>query len=183
METQIPDSNLSEEVNPFAFFHYLKTCKKGEGIQILSEINFKTLGLIKDISYYEVLTFKTFICELIYNGINLFPEICEYTIICKNKNGISSLTLGLFEDISDDGNQCMAAYSCYQNEKDTEPIIYHMELKDIKHLYCNNRYQNVDNDIVNTFMVLLYMGGSVPPNVSTAYRINKKYFKNILKIK
>lgn len=167
---------------PFYFFHYLKSTKRGDGLQLLSEVNCKTLGLVKDISYYEVLTFKTFICELIYNGINLFPEICQYTIICKNEKGISYLTFGLFDDIADDGHPCMATFKCYQNEKDTEPIIYHLELKDIKHLYCNNRHQDVDSDCVNTLMILLYMGG-ISPNVSTTSKVNKTHFKNILKIK
>ena len=77
----------------------------------------------------------------------------------------------------------MATYRCYQNENDTEPILYHLELKDIKHIYCNNHFSSVDSPTINTLIVMLYMGGDSMPDITTSFKINKKYYKNIKKIK
>jgi len=167
---------------PFTFFKYLRINKSEEEINLVSEIDTKKIHLIKPFNYYEVLTFKTFICEIVYNAINMFPDICEYVIVCKNENGISYLTLGFYEEIADDGHPCMAIYKCYQNEKDSSPIIYHLELKDIEQLYCNNRHDAVDASTINTLMCLLYMGGS-SPSVSTFSKVNKTKLKQTLKFK
>ena len=168
--------------NPFAFFKYLQMCKRGTGYQLLSEINTKNVCHIKELQYYEVMCFKTYICELIYNAINLFPDISEYTIICKNEIGIAHVNLGLFETIADDGEPCMAKFNFKSFEEEDDEVKYDLELAEIKDLYCNNRHQDVRPDIINTLMVLLYMGGHLP-TVVTSYKINPESLKNRLKFK
>ena len=165
--------------NPYAFFNYLRICKKGETV-LISEVNHNTLYNIKPMGYYKILTFKTYICELVYNAINLFPTICEYTITCKNELGTSYLTFKIFQEIEDDGHPCMAQYKCTQI--DEEDILYNFNLQDIKKLYCNNRYHDDNSETVNTLVVLLYMGGE-EPTVSTSYKINPDYIKNTIKFK
>jgi hypothetical protein len=165
------------EENPYAYFHYLKTCKSGNGLQLLSEINTNELHIIKSQEYYDILTFKTFICELVFNGINLFPEISCYSIICQNEIGISSLNLGLFEETMDDGHPCMAKFINLVLDS-----TYKMSLKEIKYIYCNNRYHQFQSEFINTIISLMFMGGSMP-KVTIKTRVNKAYYKNILKIK
>ena len=161
--------------NPYAFFHYLKTCKS-KGSYILSEINPKSLYNIKLNEYYNCLSFKTYICEIIYNAINLFPDISEYRIMCKNECGETYLSFALFEDeIMDDEHPCMAKFKSVELEE-----IYTLSLKEIKSLYCNNRYSDIDTDIVNTLVMLMYSDGSTP-TVYTSYTINKDVVKQATK--
>uniref|UniRef100_A0A6C0AYE3 Uncharacterized protein n=1 Tax=viral metagenome TaxID=1070528 RepID=A0A6C0AYE3_9ZZZZ len=175
-----------DKLNPFAFFNYLKRTHQDKPC-LLAEINEKNLYLVKHHSYYEILSFKIFICELVYNGINLFPEICEYTITCENEIGTCQFILGNFEVPAEDGLPCMAVYKNLgkqniKKEDREEPIVCHFELQDIKKIYCNNRHSNVGQDEINTLVMLMYMGGSMP-TVSTTSKINKDYFKDKLKIK
>ena len=163
--------------NPYAYFHYLKTCKKGEGFQLLSEVNIKLLDCLKTKDYYDCLSFKTFLCELIYNAINLFPDISEYTIKAENDMGISFFILGIHEDLADDGHPCMAKLISVEVD-DT----FGLNLKQIKSLYCNNRHNDVDTELINVLVLMMYMGGTMP-KLSTSFKINKDRYKNVLKFK
>ena len=160
------------EENPFGFFNYLKLCKGSYGFHLLSEVNTNILYHIKPMEYYEVMTFKTYICEIVFNAINLFPDITEYTINCTNENGISIMKLGRFDDLSDDGLNCMAKFICV--DMDMEYLLTH---NDVKQLYMNNRHENVQPDVVNTLVALMYRGGHLPL-LKTSYVINKENLKN-----
>ena len=162
--------------NPYAFFEYLKICKGGDWLQLLSEINLGGIKNLKSLDYYEIITFKTFICEIIYNAINLFPDIHEYTIRCENPNGISWLTFCIFDETDDNKHPCMGKF-----KSGVTGLVHELSLLEIKHLYMNNRYSDIDHDVVNMFMVLMYMGGNNIPKVTTSYKINKP--SNQLKFK
>ena len=96
--------------NPYSYFKFLKTKKQGYGTDLLCETNTKNLFTSKNWSFYELFAYKLYLCELVYNGINLFPEICEYTITCKNKTGTSYITFGIFSEIGEDGHPVMGKY-------------------------------------------------------------------------
>jgi len=102
--------------NPYAYFNYLQTCKGGDYIHLLSEVTIGEKESVKENKYYNALSFKIFICEIIYNAINLFPEIEEYTISCSNENGTSHLKLGIFGELSDDGFQCLGKFISIEAE-------------------------------------------------------------------
>ena len=166
--------------NPFAYFNYLKICKsKGDGFECLSDVNFELIHNLKIKKYYDIISFKTYICELIYNAINLFPEIDSYTITCKSEDIISVLTFGFFDEIAEDGHKCMLKFKNNEASHD-----YLFNLKEIQQLYCNNRYNDDNNpdSIVNTLLAFLLMTGSVP-TVTTEYTISKKELNKKLKIK
>ena len=166
------DSTFENFDNPFGYFHFLKTCKNGDGLQVISEINNDTLYFIKSKRYYDILGFKTYICELIFQAINQFPYVIEYTISCTNEVGTTHFKLGSFDDIGDDGHPCMAKFIGLDPEDK-----YDLSLKDIKQVYCNNRYNDIDHDVVNTLVILLIMGGEIP-KIKTGYVLNPEMIKN-----
>jgi hypothetical protein len=158
--------------NPYYFFEYLKTYKKGDGLELLSEISaLQSLNSVKSMSYYQISSFKTFICELIYNAINLFPEISEYTIRCENKLGWSSIQFSRFEELSDDTHPCLGKLTT------SEIGSYCLQCSDIKHLYMHNRHKNIDINLINTIISILLMTDDFP-KVTTSFTINKTQLKN-----
>jgi hypothetical protein len=154
--------------NPYAFFEYLKICKGGDGLKILSEVNTSGLWNIKGMDYYEIITFKTFMCELIFHAVNAFPDISEYTITCESPNGTTWITLSNFETPEDDEHPCMAKFKSIVTD-----MVHELSLKELKYIYMNNRYNNINHDVVNMFMTLMYTGGNNVPKITTSYKMNK----------
>ena len=167
------------EADPYAYFSYLKRTKGGDtcNLSLLSEINLNKLNRIKSSEYYDLMSFKTYVCELVYNGINLFPDICEYTIISKNEIGTSSLKFSVYNEIMDDCHPCMGRFTSYELEE-----VYSLNLNNIANFYCNNRHVDVDVDVINALITLMYMSGSLP-KLSTSYKINPCYLKKTLNFK
>ena len=52
----------------------------------------------KSTEYWRYISFRTMICEMIYQAVNLFPEIEEYTITCTSNSIITTLQLGIYSD-------------------------------------------------------------------------------------
>ncbi len=166
--------NLTE--NPFGYFNYLKITKARSAMERISSVD-EYRHSLKPVRYFNLLSFRIYICELVYNAINLFPEISEYTITAKNENGTSTLKFGLFQELTDDGHLAMGVFkSNFDNER------FYLRLADIKSLYMANRHTEVDHTTVTTVIVSLYMCGSLP-DVSVEYKHNPDYFKDKLSIK
>jgi len=161
--------------NPYAYFHYLKLCKGGGSTQLVAEITPSNGHIIRSNEYYDTISFKTFICEMIYNGINLFPEISKYTISCKNEQGECQLIFADFSEQHENNSSVMSKFVGIDWG-------YNLELSDIKHLYCHNRHENVDLDTVNVMVALMMMGGTIP-RVSTKIEVNKDFYKTQTKFK
>jgi hypothetical protein len=162
-----------EEENPYAYFHFLKYTK---GNLPRFDYDLHVTNTIQCRERVEFITFRKFICELIYNAINFFPEICEYTITCKNESGISTLCFAVFEEMSDDDHFCLGKFVS------TDIDMYLLNLNEIKQLYMNNRNKDTDPFIVETLLMLMCMGGSIP-TVTTSFKINEKEFKGNFKTK
>jgi hypothetical protein len=161
--------------NPYAFFVYLKTCKSRDTIQLLAEVCPIKPGHVRSMEYYNIMSFKTFVCEIVFNAINLFPEIRKYTIIFENELGKSYLIFGLFQELSDDGHPSMGKFF--------GPDAYiNLTLNDIKELYCNNRHDNINSNVIDTLVAFTTMGGSAP-RVSTSFEMNEGIIKHKLKFK
>jgi hypothetical protein len=162
--------------NPYAYFHYLKVCRADNTMGLVAEIAPDTQHIIRNQDYYDIMNFKTYLCELIYNGINLFPSISKYTITCRNEMGESTMVFGFFNtECRDDNELCMAKFF-------GKDVAFNLSRKDIKDLYCNNRYEYIDADNINAFIVLLFMGGGVP-KVSTRFEIDQSQIKKQLTFK
>ena len=75
-----------EEDNQFGFFMFLTLCKSEDNffLNYIVQVGRR----IKCTDYYNIHSFKSYVCELIYNGIRLFPEICEYKISFRNKKNL-----------------------------------------------------------------------------------------------
>ena len=152
-----------EEENPYAYFYFLKYTKGNNELYIKIQ---KEVGKIPSREQVEFAVFKMYICELIYNAINFFPDVYEYTITCKNEQGTSTLCFAVFEDMCDDNHHCMAKLVTSDIE------MYNLNLEEIKVLYMSNRHEGVDSFIVDTMVMLMCMGGNIP-RVSTSYKLNE----------
>ena len=86
--------------NKFGFFHFLKITKGKSHMERISSVN-GYRPTLKPVRYFNLQSFRIYLCELVYNAVNLFPEICEYTITSTNENGTSTLKLGYFENTGD----------------------------------------------------------------------------------
>jgi hypothetical protein len=90
--------------------------------------------------------------------------------------GESTMVFGFFNtDCRDDNEPCMAKFF-------GRDVAFNLSRKDIKDFYCNNRHEYVNVDNINAFIVLLFMGGSVP-TVSTKFEIEPTELKNKLTFK
>ena len=166
--------NVTE--NPYGFFSYLKITKARSAMERISSVD-GYRDTLKPVRYFNLLSFRIYICELVYNAINLFPEISEYTITAKNDHGTSTLKFGLFQELTDDGHLAMGVFkSNFDNES------FYLRLEDIKSLYMANRHTDVDHTTVTTVIVSMYMCGSLPV-VSVDYKHNPEYFKDKISIK
>ena len=161
--------------NPYTFFEYLKMYKENNGKEErLPNINDKDINFLHSKKYYNSLAFKIYICELVYNAINLFPDISEYTIKCQNENGINYLTLGLFK-INNYPYMGKFKASFY------DEWVY-LRLQDIKAFYISNRFPGGIHAGANAVIVSMFMGESFP-KITTSYKINPDYLKKTLKFK
>jgi hypothetical protein len=171
--------------NKFGFFHFLKITRGKSDMERISSVN-GYRPTLKPVRYFNLQSFRIYLCELVYNAVNLFPEICEYTITSTNENGTSTLKLGYFENtgvnkfFADDtgGEQfCMGIFkSNFDNER------FYMRLSDIKAMYMANRHQDVDHMSVTAVIVSMFMCGSLP-NITVSYKDNPDYYKGLLKFK
>jgi hypothetical protein len=163
--------------NPFGFFNYLKICKRKSNMEKIS-----TVGVyrptIKPVRYYNLLSFRIYLCELVYNAINLFPEICEYTITSRNEKGTSSLRFGYFKDIVKGESE--PSMGIFKSNFDGE--CFYLRLHDIKSMYMANRHKEIDEMSVTAVIVSMYMCGTTP-KITVDYKINPGYFKGKLKFK
>ena len=143
---------------------------------LVAEISPDVKECIRNQKYYDTASFRTYICELVYNGINLFPHISKYTIKCTNEQGESNIIFSAFNNKCDDDQKpCMGKF--FGND-----IAFTLSRKDIKELYCNNRHEYFDFDTINTYIILLFMGGSIP-KVSTSFEVDTDYVRKQLKFK
>lgn len=163
--------------NPFGFFIYLKICKSKSDMEKVSTVH-GYRPTIKPVRYYNLLSFRIYLCELVYNAINMFPEICEYTITARNENGTSTLRFGYFNNLVEGSNEpSMGIFkSSFHNE------CFYLRLQDIKSMYMANRHREIDQMSITAVVVSMYMCGT-KPNISVEYKHNPEHFKGILKIK
>jgi len=167
------------EENNFGYFNYLKTVHgKKDGIY-LCESRINLTDCVKSNEYYNFLSFKSLVCAIIYNGINMFPDINVYTIEFTNNYGTTSLVFRDFCEVGEDRRPCLCKlYSMSSSAPDHQ--FYNLTLDDIKQLYCNNHYSHVENDTVNTLIVILHMGGW-QPIIKTTFNNNPKFIKSAMK--
>ena len=153
----------------YELFEHLKKTKRYDKTQLVAEVNPIQFAAVKSNEYYEIMSFKTFVCEIIYNGINLFPNIRKYTIICRNEFGTSYLMFGKFKE------NVMAKFF-------GSDMYLILSDKDISCLYCNNRHDDIDSHLIDILIAAMMTGGSIP-RISTTFEINQIYSKKILKFK
>jgi len=106
-------------------------------------------------SYYDTLSFRTMICEIIYQAIQMFPLIKEYTILCENSKGKSKIIIGYHEEIDNDGELGLIKV---QNKYGT----FVLDKIDVHNLYIFNRCAEADVEIANALMLCLYLDGEKP---------------------
>ena len=104
----------------------------------------------------EVISFRTFFCELIYNAINMFSEIEEYIITCSSSGIITNtLQFGLYGD---------GVYA----KLSSKDQYCELSREDIVKLYIANRTLKPDNNKINTIIQILYFTGKHAPSITTS---------------
>jgi hypothetical protein len=110
--------------------------------------------------HYEILSFKIYICELIFNAINLFPDILEYTIVIKDRN-TSTMVIGYLDEIDSEGERCLAKITNKLGE-------YPLTKQNIHDLYIANRSKVVEEENIHTLLALMFLDSEYP-RISTSY--------------
>jgi hypothetical protein len=129
-------------------------------------------GLVRQIHHYEMISFRTEICEYIFNGIKMFPDIDEYTISCRNEEpGEKKLVISYKSELEDDSISVIIT----PNDK------YALNKADIYELFIFNKIVSGNHIKVNALVMLLYGTGRRVPKISTSFKINKERAKNCSK--
>ena len=117
--------------------------------------NMKEHPSYKSDHYYSTFSFRTLLCEIIYQAIQMFPRIKEYQILCQNNKGKSKITIGFLEE----------------RDNEDEPGLIKVENKhgtfvlnkvDVHNIYIFNRCPDGDPDIINNVLLCLYLDGDQP---------------------
>jgi len=87
----------------------------------------------------------------------MFPNIERFTITCTNNTGTTSVIIGLFKEIDDDGFNCLMKIY----DSDTDEVLT-LNKKDIKNLYTFNRSIHSETYDIEIFMAMLIRGGDIP---------------------
>ena len=111
--------------------------------------------------HYDILSFRIMLCELIYNAINLFPSIYEYTITCIGNN-TATMKIGYFDVLDDNAEPAVITI--------TNPLgNYKLNKVNVYQLYRHNRDPDIDMETINSVSVLMLMDGSIPI-IKTSYK-------------
>ena len=147
------------------YFRYIKKIPLSKEY-IVCDINIDTVLTIKTRDYYEAIAFRTLICELIYQGVHMFPDIIEYTIKLDHLNVCSYIKLGFFEELDENGDPCMVKII-------TAFKICYLSRKQIHALYTANRVMQPDFNTINNIMYILLLYETMPI-ITTDFVLNKK---------
>ena len=160
---------------PLQFFEFLKRYgeEASQGIKCVSDINNKTLYNIKHLEYYDIITFRIFICELFFNAIYSFPLVSEYKIICTNNITESIIHFKHFDELDDQNEPCLIKVTTSFNS-------FALNKKDIIEIFLANRTKEPNFDVINSIVLCMNMGGH-DPIVKTEYTINKLFVNKIFK--
>lgn len=138
-------------------------------VTIAIQKNFNKDIAVRSCEYYNLRSFKTLICELVFRAINMFPVISEYVIECTNNEDVSKLSIGYYSEL----------------DNDNEPTVMKLENKhfnfcltkdDVQAIYIANRSKLYDVVTVNMIINCLYFKG-YEPTVKTSYTVVKSYTK------
>ena len=139
------------------FFELLKK-HKTSGVKLVSYFPKSRDSAFVLFNNYDVLSFRILICELIYNAINLFPDIYEYTITCNR----STMKIGYFDVLDDNGEPTVITI--------TNPMgNYKLNKVNVYQLYRHNRDPDIDMETINAVSVLMILDGNIPM-IKTSYK-------------
>ena len=143
------------------FIKLLSRYTERNGDRFYLTLNRET-NVIHPSGYYDYISFKQLICELFYRAITSIPNIIsEYTITCKNNLGTTLIKIGIFDELDDDGEKCVAKIV-------TPDYTYCLCKNDVHSIFIANRTNKPDEDVISSLMVLLY-GNGHEPSVTTSW--------------
>ena len=118
--------------------------------------------VLKSNSYYNLITFKILLCEYIYNAINLFPGIKEYTIACKGTH-TTFLKIGYFSELDSENEECIVKIT-----NDIGNVVYALNKFEVFSMYKANWCLDKNEQIINFITSkLITEGGDI--NIETSY--------------
>jgi len=173
-EEKINISTNAYYKSPYLFFMFLQKyqTRTDHSLMFCDTIFDETILNIS--SYINLVCFRTFICELIHNAINLFPGISDYTFSFSNKR---KLLIKPFLDFDEEGSQYFGQIIFDNGDK------IGLNTQDIEQLYITNKSPYCNLERINIIIGTLY-GYSfdrVAPTVITSYTLNKDNIKNATK--
>ena len=140
------------------YFELLKKYKTSE-VKLVNFYPTNRNSTFVTFKIYDILSFKIMLCEIIYNAINLFPDIYEYTISCIGTHQ-STITIGFLNDLDDNGEPAIMKI---KNHHGTHII----NKEEVFQLYRYNR--DPDIEMTNTISLIMRLGGNIPI-IKTSYK-------------
>ena len=143
------------------FIKLLSKFKQNERCDIVS---ISEKPCICSMEYYNFLSFKTMICELIYNAINNMPEIInEYTITCTNNKIKCEIKIGISDLL--DNEEEISVFRIITPTK-----TYALNKTDVNTLYIANRTNFYNEFTVREFLSVIYGGqDGYEPIIKTSF--------------
>jgi len=163
--------------DPLEYFTFLNTFRPAlNPYAIIGDASsISETRVICDPTKYDMVSFRTCICELFYHAINSFPMVMEYTIECTNDTTTSYLILKAFEELDDRYERGLCKVS---HKFDS----FMLNKFDIYNIYISNKVCDPDYDLINSLVIALHMGGS-NPTIKTSFKVNPKFARKIRKEK
>lgn len=131
----------------------------------LPEVTILHTGLTEYDEIKKIITFRTYLCELIYRAVQYFPDIMEYTIECKNDSGKVTIKLGKFENETEVPDVALVTTPCGTCSLSKAAIIK---------IYSANRLRTPDHRQTNMLIDCIFNGG-YEPRVKTSWKINPNF--------
>jgi hypothetical protein len=160
MESTYTDYDFAND-----FLIFLSRFKQSDTVDLVS-VPDKTC--VPSSGYYNYLSFKTMICEMIFRAINNFPHIIkEYTITCTNNKGQVIIKIGVSEH-KDNEDELSVVTVITPNKT------YYLNKVDVNTICIANRTNFYDHLTVHEFISIIYGGSDgYEPIVKTSWVSNK----------
>ena len=127
----------------------------------LPDVTMLHLGVTDHDEVKKIITFRTYLCELIYRAVQYFPDIVEYTIECKNNSGTVTIKLGEFKNETEVPDVAIVITQCGVCSLSKAAIVK---------MYSANRIRTPDHRQTNMLIDCIFNGG-YEPSIKTSWVI------------
>ena len=155
---------LFKEV-PYEYFNFL--CRFQENENYILDYCCNPY-LVRSSQSYDIISFRTILCEYFYRAIKCFPLVSEYIIHFKNNISDASIRFGFYENEDEEPSLVILESNIYDK--------YVLDKKEIWNVFVANKIKRSDYYEVNLIAMMLTAGGDFP-KITTTWTINPEYVK------